>query len=484
MLLGGKMNSVKKPIHKNSRGAALIVSMIFVLVFSAFAVGIAAISGTNVQVASNHRKINSALSSAYSGLEFLRHYLSAMTISGTVSPTDRLQAVTTSFQTELAHAGVSNISVNYNSTNQTLTIPSNHYYHYHHHHWIILDSQRNRTFRAVITQIDLNTLQADITGTCGDISRQIRVNFNFAQIGNAVFDFGVATKGALVMDGQSEFDAVNMAIEASVYIEADDIVVNDALTMSGVSSIAGDVFIADPYATYEVGDQASVNGAFGEDADEHIFVGSDYVDFPTPNPGYFRTFATGIEIDGSSDWDNSSVLNNAVVKAGTNPTFTGDVTINGLLFIETPNVVKFSGKATINGLIVGDGSIDEESAGNSISFSGQVQGNDISTLEGAEFEDIKNETGTFIMTPGFSLNFAGQTSYDSGVIAANGLTFSGMAGGTINGTIINYSQEQPMTLSGQNTLLFNRSGSTTNPAGFVPNQAIEFVPSSYSEPMI
>jgi Tfp pilus assembly protein PilX len=472
MLLGGNMNPVKTLIHKNSRGAALIVSIIFVLVFSALAVGIAAISGTNVQIASNHHKINSALSSAYSGLEFLRCYFSAITIPGTVSSTDRLQAVTASFQTELAHAGASNIAVNYNSTNQTLTIPP-----------ITLDSQHSRTFSAVITQVAPDTLQADITGTCGNTSRQIRVNFNFAQTGNNVFDFGVATKGALIMDGQAEFEAVNMAIEASVYIEADG-VVNDALAMTGLASIAGDVFIADPYSTYTIGDHASVNGAFGEDADEHILVGSDYVDFPTPNPGYFRPFATGIEISGSSDWSTSSVLNNAVIKAGTNPTFSGDVTINGVLFIETPNVVKFSGKSTINGLIVGDGSIDEESGGNSILFAGQVQGNNVSTLEGAEFEAIKSETGTFIMAPGFNLNFAGQTSYDNGVIAANGLTFSGMAGGTINGTIINYSQEQAMTLSGQNTLLFNRSGATTNPAGFVPNQAIEFVPSSYSEPMI
>lgn len=466
------MNSVKKLIHKNNRGAALIVSIIFVLVFSAFAVGIAAISGSNVQIASNHHKVNSALSGAYSGLEFLRCYLTTMSISGTVSPTERLQAVTTSFQTELAHAGASSISVSYNPTNQTLTVPP-----------ITLDSQHNRSFSAVITQVAPDTLQATITGVCGNVSRHIRVNFNFAQTGSDVFDFGVATKGALIMDGQAEFEAVNMAIEASVYIEADSTTI-DALTMTGLSSIAGDVFIADPYGTFAIGDNASVNGAFGDAAGEHIFVGSDYVDFPTPNPGYFLPFATGIEISPSSNWSSSSVFNNAVIKAGTNPTFSGDVTINGVLFIETPNIVKFSGKSTINGLIVGDGSIDDESGGSSISFSGQVQGNNVSTLDGAEFEAIKNETGTFIMAPGFNLNFAGQTNYDSGVIVANGLTFSGQAGGTINGTIINYSQEQPMVLSGQNTLLFNRSGTTTNPAGFVPNQTLEFVPSSYSEPII
>ena len=44
-----------------------------------------------------------------------------------------------------------------------------------------------------------------------------------------------------------------------------------------------------------------------------------------------------------------------------------------------------------------------------------------------------------------------------GAIAANGVEFYGNAGGTIYGSIINYS-DTDMILSGNNDLFFNRSG--------------------------
>ena len=41
----------------------------------------------------------------------------------------------------------------------------------------------------------------------------------------------------------------------------------------------------------------------------------------------------------------------AMLALGTNPTFASDVVINGVIFVEAPNVVTFSGKVTINGLV-------------------------------------------------------------------------------------------------------------------------------------
>ncbi len=47
------------------RGAVLIISMIFVLIFSTLAVSMATMSGTtNIQLASNQHKVNSTLSAA------------------------------------------------------------------------------------------------------------------------------------------------------------------------------------------------------------------------------------------------------------------------------------------------------------------------------------------------------------------------------------------------------------------------------------
>jgi len=56
----------------------------------------------------------------------------------------------------------------------------------------------------------------------------------------------------------------------------------------------------------------------------------------------------------------------------------------------------------------------------------------------------------------------------------------GNAGGTIQGSIINYSDVQ-MTLQGNTDLYFNRSGLTEVPAGFVPRLILAYDSSSYLE---
>jgi hypothetical protein len=79
----GKMKLTKKIVHQKRRGAALILSMIFVLIFSALAVGMATMTSTNVQLASNQRKVNSALSAALSGLDCGMYIVSTVILDET-----------------------------------------------------------------------------------------------------------------------------------------------------------------------------------------------------------------------------------------------------------------------------------------------------------------------------------------------------------------------------------------------------------------
>jgi hypothetical protein len=65
-------------------------------------------------------------------------------------------------------------------------------------------------------------------------------------------------------------------------------------------------------------------------------------------------------------------------------------------------------------------------------------------------------------------------------MAVGGIRFTGDAGGTINGSIINYSP-LPVTLQGQSELFFNRSGTSQNPAGFIPVKTVTIDQSSYCE---
>jgi hypothetical protein len=102
-------------------------------------------------------------------------------------------------------------------------------------------------------------------------------------------------------------------------------------------------------------------------------------------------------------------------------------------------------------------------------------------LEGEQFGFLQDQTGTLILAPGFSIRFGGDFSTVNGVIAASGIEFQGNAGGVINGSVINYS-DACMTLDGNTDLIFNRSGTKKNPAGFEPQLNLQLASGGYYEP--
>ena len=125
--------------------------------------------------------------------------------------------------------------------------------------------------------------------------------------------------------------------------------------------------------------------------------------------------------------------------------------------------------------------MDDNSGTNQIIFLGTVDSYPVTDLPiESQFEQLRDETGTFLMAPGFSASFGGNFDTLNGAIAANGIEFFGDAGGTIEGSVINYS-DAPMTLSGNSDLFFNRSGTDQMPAGFGPEIILYYVADSYSE---
>jgi Tfp pilus assembly protein PilX len=76
------MEPIKKLFCRRHRGAAFIISMVFVVVFSALAVSMATLSGTNVQIAENERKGDCARACAESGVEIIRFWLNRFSVAG------------------------------------------------------------------------------------------------------------------------------------------------------------------------------------------------------------------------------------------------------------------------------------------------------------------------------------------------------------------------------------------------------------------
>jgi len=468
--VGEKMIPTKKTPYPKRKGAVLIVSLIFVIIFSTLAISMATMSGMNVQIAENQRKADCARACAESGLEIVRFWLNCVSISGTTAPSQRLNQIASSLQNELTSNSITNITTYYD--NPTITIPS-----------VTLNSAEGQSFAATITQIDNDTLQMDVTGTYGSITRTIRVNYLFTTSASTVFDFGVASKGPISLTGNIELDGVNLAIESNVYIESPNSLL--ALSIQGNSQIAGDVSIVNSLAYVDLqGGQAGIGGETGQDAiDNHVDFGVPPTEFPEPNPSYFEPYVTNV-VDANTDTSADVILENVRIIANTNPNFSGQATLKGVVFIETPNIVDFTGNVDVMAIIVGDGDLTDDSETNQINFCGNVESLPVSELPYEEqFSGLHDEIGTFVMAPGFSLSFGGNFTALCGAIAGNGIEFFGNAGGTVNGSIINYADEE-MTLTGNSDLYFNRSGTTAVPAGFVPEIILEYDPSSYSEIML
>ena len=95
---------MKKSKGLKCKGAVLIMSMIFVVLFSALAVSMATLSMTNLIVAQNQCKSDAARACAESGLEVIRYWMSRASISGTTLPSERFNQIAASIQSEMADA--------------------------------------------------------------------------------------------------------------------------------------------------------------------------------------------------------------------------------------------------------------------------------------------------------------------------------------------------------------------------------------------
>ncbi len=448
------------------KGVVLVLCMIFLCIFTTLAVSMATMTDTGLQNAENQRKADSARACAESGLEIIRFWLSSVAVSGLTPSNEVFGQIYYKLESNLD--GITNIAPEYDDPTKTITIPD-----------VTLDSTTGRSFSAVVGQIDSDTIQADITGKYGQLTKRISVNYTFTTRANSVFDYGVATKGPLSLSGNILLDGINVSVESDVYIESESDLL--ALSIIGNSQIAGDVKIVNPSADVHLqGGKAGIGGETGDAAiDNHVELGVPPTEFPEPNPDYFAGYIQSI-ID-----INSTTFENIRIPAGTDPSFEGGATLKGITFIETPNIVNFAGHVDIIGIIVGDGDFQDDSGTNSINFGGTVSSSSVTELpaDQPQFDGIRDETGTFLMAPGFNLSFGGNFDVVNGAIAANGITFSGNAGGEIHGSILNYGNV-PMTLSGNSDLLFNRTEAGQVPAGFVPEIVLEYLPGSYTEPVL
>ena len=442
-------------------GSALIVCMVVLVVCSALAVGLAAISGANVEIADNQRGANQAFASAESGLETIRYWLSRVTMPSSTPPAQYFDTVINAVRADLLANGITNMTIQNDGT-----IPS-----------VTLDAATGRSFTAVLScdPCTPNVLTATVRGTSGEMARTIRVDFSIEPYTFPIFDYGLATKGALNFPQNPTLTGAAENWEADIYIESLSDVL--AVQVGGNSNFDGNIDIGNPLGTVDFQGDVQIAGDHGQTAiDNHVNIGADQVEFPVPQTAPFQSYATGGNVNPAVLTAPGPTLVNQVIPAGMNPTFTGSVTVQGILFIEQPNVVTFAKNVELQGLIVADGNAANPGT-NAIKFEGNFSSGPYPA--DSQFDAIRQEQGSSIIAPGFGVSFTGNFASVNGVMAASSMYFSANASATVKGTMISYSQD-PTVVNGNISMNFDRTAMVEIPAGFDLLRVLEYEPSSYA----
>ena len=465
------MKGPKTLLHANQAGSVSLVSLIFVVVFSALAVAMAAMSGTNVQMAKNQHNRDSASACAESGLEVLRYWLGGVAFTGVTAPGQRFEVLAGTVQNNLTVAGISNVVPVLSGS--TITISE-----------VPIQSESGRCFSAVLTKVSDDLVQLDVTGHYRGVNRTLRSQHVFTTRADNVFDYGLASKGPMHLYGNLDVSSFNgLQVESNAFIVSPSSAV--ALTMEGKAAIGGSVTLTDATKLVDLqGGNVTIGGEKGAAALSHVGYNDGTVEFPEMHPELFYSYATNVVTPTTNL--SGVTLDNIRIPAGLNPTFSGGTTLRGVIYIETPNVVTFGGGTTITGIVVTNGSSTYDPPPDSPTSPRIILGSNVNSFSVSQlppepqFAGLQSQTGTFILAPGFIVEMTGTFGVLNGAIGANGIVTSGNTSGTVRGSIINYSNNT-MQLTGNGDLMFNRTGLAEVPAGFVPQTILRYDPSTYSE---
>ena len=458
---GSRPNSTRK-------GIASILAMLYLMVFSALALGFYAATTTAGQVAGNERTTLAAQLAAESGVQFLRYHLSALDITAGQLPHRMFEDVYHQLATRLDPTmNMGGSIVGYDGTN--ITVPQNGY--------VKLDPQGKQKFRIIISRSG-DLLVARVIGRGGTLTmgRGVEVRFQKANNATAIFNYGIASRGTISTSGNSSITGLTDPTKGSILSTNTD---NPTpVTIMG-KLVSGDVSTVSETATVNFGSGVSIGGTNNTSLirQYHIHKGVAEPRFPDIDTSVYQQYATNLYASGMT------VLDNCRIPAGTgtpeSPLRLGGVTIRGVLYIEGSNYIEFAGNTQLQGVIVTANNVSLNTAKNVLYFSGSMTSQPIDTLP-ESFGDVRKLTGAFIIAPSYRIMMYGNFGVVNGSIICAQYQMGGSAEGTVKGSIIQM-HDLPTSIEGQADVIIASVGTTQYPAGVTFGVRYTTIPGSYLE---
>jgi len=393
--------------NRRRAGAALVMALAFLAVLITLAVALTVSTDLQLQAGRNMDLVTKAQLAAESGIAYYAYVLPTSPIADASSPQAVLDSLATALSERLnGSASLGGQPVAYDGT--AIVVPA-----------MAFDDESSFTARVVASAssgVRLTVVgRAAPAGGDARITRSISADAEL-QAGSA-FGHGMYAKGPIVIGDNFNYLGANNDAEASVSSALESAIAIQV----GSGYIAGDV-------THKPGAAVAIGATVGGQ--------TRTADVPPPpeiDGSVFEPFATNI-VDADT---SGGTFTNIRIKAGTNPEF-GDVTIQGVLYIEAPNVVYFKNNVNLIGVVVSeDPGPGASPATHYVYFKNNMSAQGVEALpDTPEFGALRQMVGSAFLLPGFTLEFKNNFSSISGTIAADQIITKNNLDATVYGSVI------------------------------------------------
>ena len=379
------------------RGITIVITMLFLVLIGTLSLGFYASTTTSMQLAKNDQKGARALLAAESGVLFMRYHLSHVTVTSANDPNQMMTDLYADIQTALASSGnlgTNTIGFTQNNGVSTITIPQQA------GKCIVIDPTDNSGFAVTITNVGggAASIVCKVLGYTGNGTyardKGVQLTFTRQQNPSTLFSNAVAAKGKIGMSkgALAGITGISPDTIASIMSAKNS---NPSFVMSG-GTIGGNVGVLDTAYASITGGTVHGTSSVSSMISNGYLAATTAPEFPTFDTTVFAQYAT-------NTYSNGNTLSNVTIAAGTNPTFNGNATVQGIVYVKSPNKLTFRGNTTLAGFIVFENAGD--SSVNQISLSGNFS---VANLPaGAQYDSLRAISGIAIMAPTASLNMTG-----------------------------------------------------------------------------
>ena len=388
------------------------MAMLYMVLFATMALGFYSTVTTAVALAKNDQKSSRAMLAAESGIQFMRYHLAHVTIPPLVTESSAvMEELFNDLTARLKDTGnlangAYTVGLSDDKTQISIPVEAGAY--------ITTDSTDNSGF-AIIIKEQAGNIICKVLGRTGtgsySTAKGVSLDFTRRELETNLFDNAVASRGyvKMVKGTLSGVGGISPNTIANI-MSAADTSGGTPITMSGgtVGGTLGVVYgsaeeITSPVPFTSV--MATVTGGSVSGTSNMTTIWNKYIvdvvppEFPIIDTTAYAPYATNPYVAGET------VYKNVRIPAGTNPQFAGGTAVQGIMYVETPNVLQFLGDTTLQGFIVWDN--DGDSTINKINVLGNFTHSKLPDT--GEWGELATITGVAIMAPNTSLTMSGST---------------------------------------------------------------------------